>query len=79
MRTGDWIFIGLVMGVMASSMIRRAGAQTPVDQEPDVPKQPGTCALYHTHTHGNGGVSFQLTCSAPVPDTVQLYPQRSIR
>lgn len=48
------------------------------DQDPDMPKIPGTCALYYTHQHERGK-SWQLTCSDPIPAVAELHLLDSLR
>lgn len=67
--------VSLFGAVALAAAVLALAAQPPVEQEPDVPKQPGTCVVYHTHVHGNGGESWQLTCSAPIPDSVMVFPR----
>lgn len=66
--------VAVLVAVTASLLLAQSVA---VDQEPDVPKKPGVCALYETHHHGNGGRSYQLTCAAPIPDSVMVYPKKA--
>ena len=72
---GLTFFLGGMSG-QAQERKARERPQVEVDQAPDVPKEPGKCALYWTHEHGNGGRSYQLTCAAPVPDSVVVFPGR---
>lgn len=75
-RRGLFYWFLATLAILGSSLgfISVSYGQQPVNQELDVPKT--GCTLFYTHLH-EAGRSYQLTCAAPVPESLMVYPART--
>jgi hypothetical protein len=75
LKRNPWFRPGVVMVVIALLLGTFSVLHAQRSRDPDIPEK--GCKLWNTHQHPDGARTYQLTCAAPIPDSLVIYPART--